>query len=101
MMNTEVLSKEERILRMMKKVLTDIAKDTHTTPGMKHPLSDQTILAMRDCLALIASREAELAEQAGRKSTHRPKFADEPQDTVVVPLHKTGLKKKPKQDSED
>ena len=30
-------SKEEKILRMLKRVLTDVAKDTSTPPGMKHP----------------------------------------------------------------
>ena len=32
-MANEELSKEERVLRMMKRVLTDIAKDTVTQPG--------------------------------------------------------------------
>jgi len=48
------LSKEERVLRMVKRVLTDIAKDTFTRPGHRHPLSDNTVKGMRDCLALIS-----------------------------------------------
>jgi len=38
-MSTETCpeSKEQRILRMVKKVITDIAKDTHTPPGMPPP----------------------------------------------------------------
>lgn len=85
-MNTEDPSREERMLRMMKKVLTDIAKDTYTRPGFKHPLSDNTILGIRDCLALITARESELAESAGRPMNMRPRFTDEPQESVVVKL---------------
>ena len=53
-MENNGLSKEEQILRMLKRVLTDIAKDTSTPPGMKHPLSETTIQGIRDCLALIS-----------------------------------------------
>jgi hypothetical protein len=92
-MKNEGLSKEEQILRMLKRVLTDIAKDTSTPPGMKHPLSDATIQGIRDCLALISARERELAEEAGRPSRARPEFIDEPKKSHVVTLHKP--KKKP------
>lgn len=80
------MSKEEQILQMVKKVLTDIAKDTHVKPGLKHPLSDNTILGIRDCLALITAREQELAKEAGRENNMRPRFIDEPQKTVIVPI---------------
>lgn len=82
----EELSKEERVLRMMKRVLTDIAKDTFTRPGFQHPLSDETIDGMRNCLALISARETELAETAGRPMDQRPHFIDEPSDSVIVSL---------------
>jgi len=36
-------TKEERILRAMRQVLTSIAKDTYTRPGHRHPLSDETV----------------------------------------------------------
>lgn len=88
------LSKEEQILKMMKKVLTDVAKDTHVKPGLKHPLSDDTIMGIRDCLSLITAREQELAQEAGRESKMRPRFVDEPKDTVVVSLD--NLKRKGK-----
>ena len=55
-MSDKNLSKEEHILKMVKRVLTDVAKDTYTKPGLKHPLSEPTILSIRDCLALISSR---------------------------------------------
>jgi hypothetical protein len=80
------LSQEERILRMVKKVLTDIVKDTTTPPGMKHPLSDPTIMGIKDCLAMISARENELQTEAGRTSQARPHFIDEPQKNVVVNL---------------
>jgi hypothetical protein len=80
------LTKEERILRAVKRVLTDVAKDTHAPPGMKHPLSQHTIDGIRECLNLIAAREAELAEEAGRPSRARPEFVDEPKTTHVVRL---------------
>ena len=88
-------SKEEQILQMMKKVLTDIAKETFTRPGLKHPLSDSTIMGIRDCLSLITAREVELSEQNGRPMTQRPRFIDEPQTSVVVSLDslKPGNKK--------
>jgi hypothetical protein len=85
---TDELSKEEQILRMMKRVLTDIAKDTVTPAGHKHPLSENTILGIRDCLSLITAREAELSLEAGRPSRTRPRYVDEPQKQVVVKLHK-------------
>ena len=88
------LSKEERILRLMKKTLTDIIKDTTTPPGMKHPLSDQTIESIRECLGLISSRENELQIEAGRESKSRPHFVDEPQKNVVVNLQSPKSSKK-------
>ncbi|UCE88466.1 MAG: segregation and condensation protein A [Pseudomonadota bacterium] len=87
------LSKEEEILGMMKRVLTDVARDTHVRPGLKHPLSDNTIHGIRDCLALIAARQAELAAESGHTSQMRPRFADEPRDTTVVKFDVDELKK--------
>ncbi len=92
-MSSPDYSKEEQILQMMRKVLTDVAKDTYTQPGLKHPLSEETIHSIRDCLALISAREKELAEEAGRPSKMRPRYIDEPQKSVVIPLDMTGLKK--------
>jgi hypothetical protein len=78
--------KEEAILLAVKKALTLVVKDTATAPGLKHPLTDDTIRYIRDCLGLISQREQELAETTGRDLTKRPKFTDElqPQDEVVV-----------------
>jgi len=84
---TESESKEQRILRMVKKVITDIAKDTHTPPGMRHPLSDSTIINMRACLDLIVAREAELVARTGNVFPDKPHFIDESGGSVVVQLN--------------
>jgi hypothetical protein len=94
-MNESEFSQEERILKMIKRVLTDIAKETHARPGFRHPLSDHTILGMRECLALIAARERQLAEAAGRPMTARPRFIDEPLESVVVKLDTQAVKRDP------
>jgi hypothetical protein len=89
-------TQEERILRVMKRVLTDIAKDTYTRPGHRHPLSDDTVNDIRNCLSLITARETELNEAAGRSMSNRPRFIDEPQSSVVVPLVTPGPRDKDK-----
>ncbi len=86
--------KEREILMVMRKVLARIIKDT--TPEfktMKHPLSGETIEDIRQCLALIAARERELADAAG-VARERPYYADEQPVAEVVPLHKVGKVKK-------
>lgn len=92
-MNETDISKEEQILQIMRKVLTNIAKDTYTPPDLKHPLSSSTIQGMRDCLGLISVREAEIAAEAGRESKMRPRYVDEPSSSVVVNLQKTDFNK--------
>ncbi len=91
-MNDTTFSKEEQILQVMRKVLTDVAKDTYTPPDLKHPLSPETINSIRDCLQLIAAREHELAKEAGRESKMRPRYIDEPSSSVVVELDTTVFK---------
>lgn len=77
-MSEPELSKEERILRAMKLTLASVIRDTATPAGMQHPLSDATIEDLRQCLALISARERELAAEAGRDTSARPRYADEP-----------------------
>jgi hypothetical protein len=95
-MSDSDFSKEEAILSAVKRVLTEVIKDTATEPGMKHPLSENTINGMRDCLVLISQREQELAEAGGRSMDMRPKFTDEPkkQGDVVVSIDSIGKSKK-------
>ena len=87
------LTTEERVLRMMKRTLTDIARDTAPEPGLRHPLSEATIQGMRECLLLITTREQELAKEYGRNINARPRYVDEPRDEVVVPLNINAMKK--------
>ncbi len=90
------LTQEQRILAMVKGILTDVARDTHTPPGMRHPLTDKTINRIRECLGLIVARERELAEALGQEMNARPRYVDEPRDNTVVPINIDSLRKKPK-----
>ncbi|MGD8783863.1 MAG: segregation and condensation protein A [Thioalkalispiraceae bacterium] len=85
-MSEREMSKEEQILKMVKRVLTDVARDTHVKPGLKHPLTDNTIVGIRECLSLIAARERELLEAAGLSADMRPRFPDQKPKSVVVSI---------------
>ncbi len=85
-MSEQDSSKEQEILQMVKRVLTDVARDTHVKPGLRHPLAENTILGIRDCLALITARESELNLANGNEQNMRPTFAGEsnaPKNVVV------------------
>ncbi|MGB5451743.1 MAG: segregation and condensation protein A [Sedimenticolaceae bacterium] len=87
---SDTSKKEREILVVMRKVLAQIIKDT-TPPSraMKHPLTDQTIQDIRQCLGLISARERELADSAGA-TQERPHFTDEKSAAKVVPIGKIG-----------
>ncbi len=89
-MSDDPSRKEREILKVMRKVLAQIIKDT-TPPSraMKHPLSDHTIEDVRHCLALISSRERELADAAGI-AQERPYFTDEQRTADVVSINRIG-----------
>lgn len=91
-MGIEGLSKEQRILRVLRMVLGNIVKETAPRPGRPRPLSDETVADIRDLFALIAEREAELAAEAGSAHNGRPHFADEPQTTHAVKIHRPAKK---------
>ncbi|MBT3198214.1 MAG: segregation and condensation protein A [Gammaproteobacteria bacterium] len=80
------LTREQRILRMVRKTLGAIARETAPQNGEEHPLSEQTFQDMRDCFGLITEREKELAEAAGINTHLRPGFADKPSNSKVVSL---------------
>jgi len=86
------LTKEQQILIAMRKTLAAVIKDVTPPPGMKHPLSEQTIADVRQCLGLISAREKELADAQGRTG-ERPYYADEPQSAQVVPIAGLGKSK--------
>jgi hypothetical protein len=62
-MNTAELSKEQAILRAMRKTLGNVVRDVTPLGGRPNPLTDGTIQDIKDCFALISDRERELAEQ--------------------------------------
>ncbi len=99
-MSEPELTTEERVLRMMKNVLTSVAKDTATEPGLKHPLSTQTIRDIRECLIMITVREQELAKAFNRDTSARPRFVDEPQSEVVVSLDVASMKQQLNKDDD-
>lgn len=87
-------TQEHRILGVVKRVLTDVARDTHAPPGTKHPLTERTIEGIRDCLALIVARETEIAEARGQTNTMRPRYADEPVKSGAVKINIDGLRRR-------
>lgn len=97
-MSEETYTKEELILSLVKRTLTDVIKDTATSPGLRHPLNDETIKQLRDCLGMIAQREHELADEAGREQNMRPKFIDEAPTSSSVVVSLDTLKSDKKKD---
>ena len=76
-MSDAELSKEQQIMRAMRKTLTSIVRDTAPRDGNPSPLSSETVENIKMCLGLISSREAELAEALGLSRNERPRYADE------------------------
>lgn len=62
-MDTAALSKEQAILRAMRKTLGNVVRDVTPLGGRPNPLTNSTIQDIKDCFALISERERELAEQ--------------------------------------
>lgn len=83
-MNTEELSKEQQILRLMRKTLGNIVKDVTPLGGRPNPLKDSTIQEIKDCFALISEREKELADKLGFDQA-QPYYKDgEPPNANVI-----------------
>ncbi|MFK5891854.1 MAG: segregation and condensation protein A [Pseudomonadota bacterium] len=92
MMDFEDLSKDQKILMVMRKTLTSVIKDTTPNPGMIHPLSETTVENIKLCLSLISSREREINKEMGNEQEFRPRFVDEAtgaakQDAQVIKFH--------------
>ena len=82
-------NKEREVLMVMRKVMSSVIREITPEPGMRHPLSEQTIQDVRMCLGLITARERELAEEAGVQM-ERPYFTDEPSKAKVVSMQSIG-----------
>ncbi len=85
MSNETELSKEQQIMRAMRKTLTSIVRDAAPRDGMPSPFTAETVENIRMCLGLIAAREAELAQALGLTRNERPHYADE--TPAAQPLH--------------
>jgi len=87
---SEQSSKERQVLMVMRKVLAQIIKDTTpASKAMRHPLTEQTIQDIRNCLGLISARERELADEAG-VSMEKPYYTDEKRGADVVSINSIG-----------
>lgn len=83
-MSTDFHSKEHQILATLRKVLSEVVRDTTPPPGRPHPLKPQTIDNVKMAFQLITSREKEIVEAAGSEMNKRPRYADEPKTSQVV-----------------
>ena len=83
-MSNEALSKEQLILRAMRKTLASVIKDvTPKKSGYLSPLSDDTVDGIKECFTLISIRERELAEELGMNAA-KPYYVDKVQSVTVV-----------------
>ena len=88
-MSTNFHSKEHQILATLRRVLSEVVRDTTPPPGRPHPLKPQTIDNVKTAFQLITSREKEIIEEAGGKAMDaRPRYADEPKTSHVVQFTK-------------
>lgn len=87
-MSTDFHSKEHQILATLRKVLSEVVRDTAPSPGRPHTLNPQTIENVKLCFQLITSREKEIIEASGGEMNKRPRYADEPKTSQVVQLVK-------------
>jgi len=91
------LKKELDVLVALRKVISSVVRDITPDPGMRHPLSDQTMEDVRQGFILIASREKEITDKMGKPSLHRPMYKGDTPKTNVVKLH--GMKQKKDEDN--
>ena len=87
-MSTDFHSKEHQILATLRKVLSEVVRDTAPSPGRPHALKPQTVDNVKLCFQLITSREKEIIEEAGGEMDKRPRYADEPKSSHVVQFTK-------------
>ncbi len=88
-MSTEELSKEQRILRAMRKTLGSVVRDATPLGGRPNPLTENTIQEIKECFAIISEREKELAAQLGFDEA-KPYYNDgsEPASAQIISFTK-------------
>ncbi|MBU0593958.1 MAG: Crp/Fnr family transcriptional regulator [Gammaproteobacteria bacterium] len=91
-MTAEQFSPEQRILRVMRKVLASVVKDVTPQEGMNNPLTDRTIEDIRDIFGMISTREKELLEAFGQAMGDRPFYPGEQPSAKVIPISVGSLK---------
>jgi hypothetical protein len=84
--NEKALHDEQRLMRMMRKTLTSIVRDTAPRNGKPSPLSEATVLGIKDCLMVISVRETELSQLTGRTLDERPHFTDDTPNSHAVKI---------------
>ncbi|WP_310447146.1 hypothetical protein [Thiobacillus sp.] len=84
--NEKALHDEQRLMRMMRKTLTSIVRDTAPRNGHPSPLSEATVLGIKDCLMVISVRETELSQLTGRTLDERPHFTDDTPNSHAVKI---------------
>jgi hypothetical protein len=82
-MKTEELSKEQRILSLMRKTLGSVVRDVTPLGGRPNPLTESTIQNIKDCFVLISDRERELAEKLNFVQA-KPYYRDDEQPHAKV-----------------
>ena len=82
--NESSLTVEQRVLIVMRQVLASVVREVTPQPGMRHPLSEQTIGDIKNCFSLIAARERELQSQQGQKPSSRPVYPGQRSNVQVV-----------------
>lgn len=87
------LTKEQQILIAMRRTLAAVIRDVTPASGQRHPLAPATIEDVRQCLALIAAREKELADEQGRGG-ERPYFGDDRPAATLVPIAGVGKRRR-------
>lgn len=91
-MSTEHFSSEQKILRVMRKVLASVVKDVTPRDGQDNPLTVNTIEEIRDIFGLISVREKELLETLGQISADRPQYPGDKPAAKVIPISVGSLK---------
>ncbi len=71
------IEKEQKIMLIMRRVLTSVVREFTPAPGQPYPLSNELVEDIRQCLRLIAAHERELLEARGVDNPDRPFFSDE------------------------